>query len=113
MIWSLGSSDSSPDPQGGLGMLYGLGAGSANLARFKHAPYDQILQEMQDLPDGPERLNLLKKAQQIAIAYMPYRYRTHRLVTDLTHPWLVGYRRPIFSRQFWHYIDLKPRPRED
>ena len=113
MIWSLGSSDSSPDPQGGLGMLYGPGAGSANLARFKHAPYDQILQEMQDLPDGPERLNLLKKAQQIAIAYMPYRYRTHRLVTDLTHPWLVGYRRPIFSRQFWHYIDLKPRPRED
>jgi len=113
MIWSLGSSDSSPDPHGSLAMLYGPGAGSGNLARFKHAPYDQILQKMQDLPDGPERLQLLQKAQQIAVAYMPYRYRTHRLVTDLTHPWLLGYRRPIFSRQFWQYVDLKPRKSMD
>jgi hypothetical protein len=40
---------------------------------------------------------------------MPYRYRAHRIVTDLTHPWLVGYRRPIFSRQFWQYVDILPK----
>lgn len=109
MIWSLGSSDSSPDPHGALSMLYGPSAGSGNLARFKHKGYDEILQQMQDLPDGPERLALMREAQKIAIAFMPYRYRTHRIVTDLTHPWLLGYRRPIFSRQFWQYVDLLPR----
>lgn len=109
MMWSLGSSDSSPDPHGALSMLYGPAAGSGNLARFKHAGFDAILQRMQDLPDGPQRLALMRQAQQIALAYMPYRYRAHRIVTDLTHPWLVGYRRPIFSRQFWQYVDILPK----
>jgi hypothetical protein len=28
-------------------------------------------------------------------------------VTDLMHPWLIGYRRPLYGRQFWHYIDIE------
>ncbi len=109
MIWSVGSSDSSPDPHGTLVMMYGPAAGTENLARFQYAPFDRIVQRMQDLPDGPERLALLREAQQIAIAYMPYKVRVHRIVTDLNHPWLVGFRRPIFSRQFWQYVDIEPQ----
>lgn len=109
MVWSVGASSSSPDPQGAVDMLYGPSAGAGNLARFRHAPYDRLAQRMQDLPDGPERLALLREAEQIAVAYMPYKVRVHRILTDLNHPWLVGYRRPPFSRQFWQYLDLLPR----
>ena len=109
MIWSLGSSSTSPDPQGGLELLYGPAAGTGNLARFRYAPYDALVQRMQDLPDGPERLALLRQTQQIAVAYMPYKIHVHRIITDLNHPWLVGYRRPLFSRQFWQFVDLLPR----
>lgn len=111
MMWAVGSTDDSPDPQGGVNLLYGPAAGDSNLARFRLPAYDRLVEGMQDLPDGPERLALLREAQKISVAYMPYKFRVHRLVTGLTQPWLVGFRRPVFSRQFWQYIDIEPRSR--
>jgi ABC-type transport system substrate-binding protein len=107
MMWSVGSSEVSPDPQNALSLLYGPASGAANMARFRLPAYDRVVQRMQSLPDGPERLALLREAQQIAVAYMPYKVHVHRIVTDLTQARLVGYRRPIFSRQFWQYVDLE------
>jgi ABC-type transport system substrate-binding protein len=107
MLWALGSSDGSPDSQGGLGGLYGPAAGGQNLARFKHAGFDALYERMQSLPDGPERLALLHEAQKIAVAYAPHKYSVHRIATDLTQPWLQGYRRPLFGNQFWQYIDVE------
>ena len=37
---------------------------------------------------------------------MPYKARFHQLVTDLARHELVGYRRPLFGNQFWHYVDI-------
>jgi hypothetical protein len=61
---------------------------------------------MQALPDGPERLALLREAQKIIVALAPHKYNVHRIVTDLTQPWLLGYRRPLFGSQFWQYVDI-------
>ena len=68
---------------------------------------------MQALPDGPERLELLHEALKIVTALAPHKYNVHRVLTDLTHPWLLGYRRPPFGGQFWQYVDVDPslRPR--
>jgi hypothetical protein len=44
----------------------------------------------------------------IAVAYMPQKYVVHRILTDLTQPWLLGYRRPPFGNQFWQYVDVDP-----
>jgi len=30
----------------------------------------------------------------------------HRIVNDLTHPWVIGYQRHPFLRDFWKYIDV-------
>ena len=106
MIWQLGYSASDPDVQSALQILYGPGAGGQNLARFKHARFDEIYRQMQALPDGPERLALLHEAQNIITAYAPQKYNVHRVITDLTQPWLIGYRRPLFGNQFWHYVDI-------
>ena len=61
---------------------------------------------MQALPDGPERLALLREAQKIIVALAPHKYNVHRIVTDLAQPWLLGYRRPLFGSQFWQYVDI-------
>ena len=37
---------------------------------------------------------------------MPHKYNVHRILTDLTHPWLLGYRRPVFNYQFWQFVDI-------
>jgi hypothetical protein len=44
---------------------------------------------------------------------MPYRYHVHRFANDLVHPWLLGFRRPVFWLDTWHMLDIDPalRPR--
>ena len=106
MIWQLAYTADSPDSQAGLALLYGPASGGQNLPRFKHARFDEVFRAMQVLPDGPERLALLREAQRIVVAYMPHKYNVHRIVTDLTQPWLVGYRRPAFNNQFWQFVDV-------
>ena len=108
MIWQLGYTAADPDAQGALQLLFGPGAGGQNLPRFKHARFDQIYERMQAMPDGPERLALLHEALKIVTALVPHKYNVHRIVTDLTQPWLHGYRRHPFSRQFWQYVDVDP-----
>ncbi len=108
MIWQLGYSAANPDVQDGLGILYGPAAGGQNLPRFRDARFDAIYRQMDSLPDGPERLALLRESQAIVTALMPMKYKVHRVLTDLTQPWVDGYRRPLYGNQFWQYIDIAP-----
>lgn len=113
MMWSVGSSAGSPDGQGAFERCFGPSAGGGNLARFSLPAFDAIYRRLSVLPDGPERLALFRQASKLAIAYAPYKYHVHRIVTDLAHPWLDGYRRPIFWQTGWQYLDVDPakRPR--
>ena len=108
MIWQLGFSSTTPDAQLGLELLYGPASGGQNLGRFKLERFDQLYREMLDLPDGPERLARLREIQRLTAAYLPQRYRVHRILNDLAFPWLQGFRRPVFTTQFWHYVDMDP-----
>jgi ABC-type transport system substrate-binding protein len=106
MVWSLAGSATSPDGFGGLSRLHGPQAGGANFARFKLAAVDAIYNRMNELPDGPERLSLFKEIDKFEAAYMPYKYHTHRIYVDLTQPWVIGYRRPLFWRELWTFMDV-------
>lgn len=106
-MWSLAYTSASPDVQQALETLYGPASGGQNLARFKWPAFDESYQRMQGLPDGPERLALLRKAQRIAAAYQPHIYTVHRITTDLAQARLRGFKRPVFSKQFWHYVDIE------
>ena len=106
-IWGLGLSAPGPDGQLALARLYGPQAGSENLARFRHAGFDEVYRQLQPLPDGPEREALFDRAKRIAVAYVPCRAIAHRITNDLTQPALLGYRRPVFGLAWWHLVDLK------
>jgi ABC-type transport system substrate-binding protein len=110
-MWSLGSTSSTPDAQGALEPMYGPSIGQANYAKFRLPAYDAIYKRMLDLPDGPERAALFQEASKLVVAYMPYRIHAHRIATDLTHPWITGFRRPLFRNQMWHYVEVDPQMR--
>lgn len=110
-VWGLGSSAADPDGQGAFARYYGPQAGGQNLARFKLAAFDAIYDQMEALPDGPERLDLFRQAKLLAVAYAPYRTLVHRISTDMVHPWVIGYRRPAFWQEWWHRVDIDPRLR--
>ncbi|MBL8324914.1 MAG: bicyclomycin resistance protein [Rubrivivax sp.] len=109
-IWSLSSLGSGGDGQGMITRYFGPQGGNQNLPRFKHPRMDAIHERMTVLPDGPERLALFAEAVKLAVAYMPYKFQVHRLVADMMHANVFGYRRPAYWNGWWHFIDLAPGP---
>jgi len=82
--------------------------GQANHARFDNAEYNRLFRLQRTLPDGPERMQIMTRMKEILVAYMPYKAHVHRIWTDLAQPWVVGYHRNVFMREFWRYVDVDP-----
>ena len=108
MMWQLGGAASSPDADTWLSVLYGPNSGfKGNRARFRLDAYDRLYEQARVLPDGPERTRLYQEMTRLVVAYAPWKVNTHRILTDLWYPWVVGYRRPaVQSNNFWKYIDI-------
>jgi ABC-type transport system substrate-binding protein len=104
-MWSLGSTLGA-DAQAGFEYMYGPAIGSGNLAHFKLPAFDAIYRRMLVLPDGPERAALFIEASKLVLAYMPYKIHAHRIYTDVTQPWLVGWRQALFRNESWQFAEV-------
>jgi ABC-type transport system substrate-binding protein len=108
MMWGVGWNGAVPDGDTFLGLAYGPNKGQSNHARFDLPAYNALYERQRRLPDGPERLALMTEAQKLLVAYMPLKIHVHRVFTDLAHPWVLGYHRNIFVREFYKYVDVDP-----
>ena len=106
MMWGVGWSAGAPDGDTFLALGYGPNKGQANHARFDLPEFNRLYEKQRLLPDGPERAAVMADAKKLMIAYMPYKIHVHRISTDLSHPWVRGYHRNIFVREFWKYVDI-------
>jgi ABC-type transport system substrate-binding protein len=106
MMWGVGWSATVPDIDAFLELGYGPNKGQANHARFDLPAYNALHERQRVMPDGPERAALVEQEKKILIAYMPYKAHVHRVFTDLTQPWVKGYHRNVFVRNFWKYVDV-------
>jgi ABC-type transport system substrate-binding protein len=111
-IWSLGGASSSPDSGGAFMRLDSGAIGGQNMARVRLPELDAAFRKLQELPDGPERLTVFRQAEQIAIAYMPYKFTLNRVSIDMAQPQVIGYRHPVFWQDWWHYVDIDPALRK-
>ena len=48
----------------------------------------------------------LREASRLLVAYMPYKFIAHRIQLDLSQPWVLGFRRPLFTTRLWAYLDI-------
>jgi ABC-type transport system substrate-binding protein len=108
MMWSLGNTASSPDADGFLSMGYGPQKGENNLAFFDLPAFNQLYEAQNALGDTPQRLKLMQQASELLVAYMPMKVHGHKQVNDLVFPWVSGYKRHPFRRDYWRYIDIVP-----
>jgi ABC-type transport system substrate-binding protein len=106
MMWGVGWSAGQPDGDTFLALGYGPNKGQANHARFDLAAFNALYEKQRVLPDGPERQAAMDAAKKLMIAYMPYKVHVHRIWTDLNQPWVRGYHRNIYVREFWKYVDI-------
>jgi ABC-type transport system substrate-binding protein len=105
-MWMLGNLAAGPDGQGTFQRYDSTQIGGSNWARFKLPAMDDLYQRMKVMPDGPERLVLFNEAKRLAAVYAPYKQHVHRYVNDMTQPWVLGYRRPVFWQDHWQYLDI-------
>jgi ABC-type transport system substrate-binding protein len=105
MMWGVAWSGG-PDGEEFLVLGHSPDKGQANHARFDLPEYDRLFELQRSLPNGPERLAAMAQMKKLLVAYMPYKAHVHRIWTDLAQPWVVGYHRNVFLREYWKYVDI-------
>jgi len=107
MMWAVGFSAPVPDGHSYLTRYYGK---SRTFARFRLPAMDALYERIAVLPDGDERLALMRQAERLAIAYMPYKFTSQEVETRLTQARLVGFRQPAFRTDWYHQVDIDDGP---
>ncbi len=108
MMWNVSWSANDPDGDTFLALGYGPNKGQANHARFDLPAFNALYEQQRKMPNGPERVAVMAQANRLLVAYLPYKATVHRVWTDLAQPWVVGYHRNVFVREFWRYVDVDP-----
>ena len=111
-MWPVGAQADAPDSIGALARYDSRQIGGQNMARFRLPAFDALCDRAQAIADGPERAALFDQAQKLALAYMPYKFTLNRVSTDMTQPWLIGYRHPVFWTDWWQYVDIDTAERD-
>jgi len=106
MIWTLGWLATDPDADTFYVVLYGPNKGQSNLSRFDLPAWNALYDKAKMLSNSPERNKLYREMDKLFFAYAPVRPIAHRIVTGLTQPWVIGYRRNQVMREFWKYLDI-------
>jgi ABC-type transport system substrate-binding protein len=111
MMWRVGWVAAQPDGDTFLALGYGPNKGQANHARFDLPAFNRLYAQQRTMSDGAERDALFHEAKRLFAAYAPYKFLGHRIETAVYHPWVIGFRRHPFMRDFWKYIDIDPELR--
>ncbi len=106
MIWLLGNTATRPDSDDFLAFGWSKNIGSSNFARFVRPEYDRLYDRQRQMPDGPERDAVIREMKRMFVVWMPYKVHGHRYSNDVSQPWLIGYRRHPFARDFFKYVDI-------
>jgi len=106
MMWRVGWTAAQPDGDTFLALGYGPNKGQANHSRFDQRDFNALYAKQRTLPDGPEREAIFHAAKKLFVAYAPYKFLGHRIETSVYHPWVIGFRRHPFMRDFWKYVDI-------
>jgi ABC-type transport system substrate-binding protein len=107
-MWSLAYSSAAPDGVSPAQRFAGKHSGGNNLSRFSLPEADRLVEQLQEMPDGPERMAVFARVRDIGNAYMPYKFKGHRFLLDIERSQMRGYRRPLFWVNWWEYVDINP-----
>lgn len=107
-MWMLADTALQADGAYSIQRMYSRQIGARNMSRFKLPAFDKLYEQLQLLPDGPEREAVFREAKRLQAAYMPVKAQVHRIIPDLLQPWVDGYRRPLFRYDFWQFVDVRP-----
>ncbi len=108
MMWGFTWSVGEPDGDFFLSLAYGPNAEQNNDARFRLAAFDRLYEQQRTLPNGPERLALMRQAERLMLAHVPYIAHLHEITNELMHAHVRGPMRQPFGSDWFRWIDVAP-----
>jgi ABC-type transport system substrate-binding protein len=112
MMWGVGWNGGSPDSDTFLALAYGPNKGGANHSRFNLPEFNELYEKQKGMADSPERIELMRKASNLAVTYMPYKIHVNRRRSDLIQPWVVGWSKHPYQREVWKFSDVDDSKRK-
>jgi ABC-type transport system substrate-binding protein len=106
-----------PDPENFVFLLHSpnsaVRSSGPNISNYSNPEYDRLFERMRAMPDGPERLAILRRMRAIAqedCPIIPYR---HTEAYGMLQPWLHNYKPHPVALDYWKYfrIDAPERAR--
>ena len=106
-MWQLSWGADYPDAENFLQNLYGPNTDSGtNYAHFRNAQFDALYERAKKMPASPERTAIYNEMNKLVAVFTPWIPQTHRLRSEVSQPWLIGYfRHPIINAP-WLYLDV-------
>ena len=104
-----------PDPENFFFLLYGPNAkvshGGENAANFKHPEFDRLFEKMRNIDNGPERLRLIRKLQEIMRFEAPWIFGFHPKSFSLYQSWYHNAKPNLMANNTLKYIRIDTRQR--
>jgi len=105
-----------PDPENFLFLLYGPNGkaehGGENAANYSNAEFDRLFMAMKQLPNGPERMAVIRRMLELARRDSPWLWGFHRVSFSLEHQWVHNSKPNSMARNTYKYLRLDPELRE-
>ena len=82
-----------------------------NVFFYSNPKYEELFTEVQVMQDTPERLELYRKLERMALDDYPAAFLTHRKMFALNHHWYKNYKPVVFGYGFlkYHRVDMEQR----
>ncbi len=108
-----------PDPENFLMLFYSAnshvknnGSGS-NYSNYRSEEFDAIFEKLETMPNSPERMQLIRHAQEILAKDAPLCWLYFPVNTSLTHAWLKNYKPHGIAYDTLQYLAIDtPQARE-
>ena len=101
-----------PDPENFLFLLYGPNGkvehGGENAANYHNVGFDRLFTRMKQLPNGTERLAVIRQMLDLARRDSPWLWGFHRVSFSLEHAWVHNSKPNAMANNTYKYLRLDP-----
>ena len=105
-----------PDPENFLFLLYGKNSkaehNGENAANYKNTKYDQLFEQMKNMPNGPARQKVINEMVEILRNDSPWLFGFHPKSFALYHRWYFNVKPNLMANNTLKYRRLDPQLRE-
>ncbi len=105
-----------PDPENFLFLIYGpnakIGVNGENAANYKNAEFDQLFDQMKNIPNGDERQLIIDRMIEIARKDSPWLWGYHPVAFSLHHSWYKNAKPNLMANNKLKYKRIDPAERK-